>query len=840
MLSNANLLPWIVAFPLVSALACGVLSFDRSPGARRFAAVSANVAIALAWLFNLLLCLGRFSARSSVDAWTYTLGEWFHLSVGQSAIPINATLVYDGLASVMVSIVTTVGLLIHLYSARYMHHDAGRTRFFAYLNLFMAAMLLLVLANNLPLMFIGWEGVGFCSYLLIGFWWHKPVFADAGRKAFIVNRIGDACLILGMFLLISHAYSLEFAAINKVTLTMPVSLGGWQFSDVATLAALLIFIGCIGKSAQWPLHVWLPDAMAGPTPVSALIHAATMVTAGIYLACRMQPIFVQSSLAMQTVLVVGVATALLGAWSACWQHRLKKILAFSTISQLGFMMAAIGYGAFDAALFHVFTHAFFKAALFLVAGTLMMAVHQHDDVDIRKLGGLRQRMPRLHWVCLIACLALAGVPGTSGFFSKDLILAHAMQAGASSTLATLCLIALLVASLLTAFYAFRVYFTVFHARHASYDSAYDAHPADPLHRRVQWPLWLLALGAIAAGWIHGEALHLPWNLWNPWLGMAASPLSSSLAPALAGSAAAIFGIVLAWLVRRPGLWHAHASLAQRLSALSLDALYRHLVHRPLRSLAAFMAAIDEAFFDFLTVRIPVYGVTLFGWMVARGQRGFLYAGTFMIVLGTVLVMGWMAYPHIDVEQTHRQNRVSYRLKQGVGYSYRWDYNGDGRYDTPWKSSLDSSSHTYTGDDFRALGLKFADSLVREGDLLVLNEGDRKTVPIDLLGAHWQRQGSDAIPPAVHHTSEGLLQFTPNAAQVKVVKRRSPARSALQFSPGDTLDVGGVRADVLAQVEAVVQVRNALGYMSKERIRTWINPDPWTLVPRELRTSLLAP
>ena len=337
---------------------------------------------------------------------------------------VDATLNFDALAAVMCLVVSGVGFLIHVYSTGYMGHDPDYARYFAYLNLFTASMLVLVLADSLPLMFVGWEGVGLCSYLLIGFWYTDPEKASAGKKAFVVNRIGDAGCVLGMALLFwslsdGGLASLRFAVVNEHA----AELGG----GIALAAALLLFVGATGKSAQIPLFVWLPDAMAGPTPVSALIHAATMVTAGVYMVARLNGLYLAAPAAMTVVAAIGALTAFAAASIGIAQNDIKKVLAYSTISQLGYMFLALGVGAFAAGLFHVVTHAFFKALLFLGAGSVIHALH--EEQDIRNMGALRSKMPITSATFLVATLAIAGVPGLSGFFSKDEILASAFAGG---------------------------------------------------------------------------------------------------------------------------------------------------------------------------------------------------------------------------------------------------------------------------------------------------------------------------------------------------------------------------------------------------------------------------
>jgi NADH-quinone oxidoreductase subunit L len=371
--------------------------------------------------------------------------------ISAGSITVNASFQLDPLSAVMLAFVTFVGLLIHVYSIGYMQSesDAGYARYFAYLNLFMFSMLVLVLGSNLPLMFIGWEGVGLCSYLLIGYYYEKDWCAAAGSKAFIVNRIGDVGFLLAIFTTIAVFGSTEFETIFPAAAEHPE-----RFATAATVIGLLLFVGAIGKSAQIPLYVWLPDAMAGPTPVSALIHAATMVTAGVYMVVRANVFYRISPTAMLVVAVVGGVTAIFAATIGLVQNDIKKVLAYSTVSQLGYMFLGAGVGAFVAAIFHVVTHAFFKACLFLGSGSV---IHACDgEQDMRRFGGLRKHMPTTYWTFLAATLAISGIPIFAGFFSKDEILAKAFAAGSSDlngygSVYQLLWVLGLVGALLTAF-----------------------------------------------------------------------------------------------------------------------------------------------------------------------------------------------------------------------------------------------------------------------------------------------------------------------------------------------------------------------------------------------------
>jgi NADH-quinone oxidoreductase subunit L len=409
----------------------------------------------------------------------------------QAEFQADAGFLLDPLSSIWLLFVTGVGMLIHIYSTGYMAHEGGYYRFFGYLNLFMFSMLTLILANNYVLMFVGWEGVGLCSYLLIGFYFHRKSATDAGNKAFIVNRIGDAGFLLGMFFIAGYFGSLRFTDVTHIAHSGRFSIG----DPVITAATLLLFVGACGKSAQLPLYVWLPDAMEGPTPVSALIHAATMVTAGVYMVARSNALFVLAPTSMKTVAIVGALTAIFAASIGLVQNDIKRVLAYSTVSQLGYMFLALGVGAFAAGVFHVFTHAFFKALLFLGAGSVIHAMS--GEQDMRNMGDLGHRIPITHRTMFIATLAIAGIFPFAGFFSKDAILweTWSREGGAYRFLWYVGY----ATALMTAFYMFRLMYLTFHSRpRMSHDLEHHIHES-PLSMTA--PLVVLAICAIVAGWL---------------------------------------------------------------------------------------------------------------------------------------------------------------------------------------------------------------------------------------------------------------------------------------------------------------------------------------------------
>ena len=445
---------WLaVALPLAGFLVNGALALRRTPATRAVSIIGPGVLLG-AFAVSLGVTLGLLQAPPHEP---HIVRLWSWMPVG--SLQIDLAFQVDQLSAVMLLVVTGVGSLIHLFSVGYMREDPGYARYFAYLNLFVVFMLVLVLGSNLPVLFIGWEGVGLCSYLLIGFWFTEKANADAGKKAFIMNRIGDFGVLVAMFLLWRELGTLEFARIADVA-PEALTAGG----AVVTAVTLFLFLGCTGKSAQIPLYTWLPDAMAGPTPVSALIHAATMVTAGVYLVARTNVLFAMAPLSSAVVAGVGAVTALFAATIALRQYDIKKVLAYSTVSQLGYMFVGVGSAAFTAGVFHLVTHAFFKALLFLGSGSVIHAMHHayhathsHEDAqDMRNMGGLRHHLPVTFWLMAIATLAIAGIPPLSGFFSKDEILASAFARGAEMPAYYVFYAFGVIAAFLTAFYMARL------------------------------------------------------------------------------------------------------------------------------------------------------------------------------------------------------------------------------------------------------------------------------------------------------------------------------------------------------------------------------------------------
>jgi NADH-quinone oxidoreductase subunit L len=550
------------------------------------------VAAGTVLLSFLLSVYAVVQARKAPDhAIVETLFTWLPGGAAETAVagvagahPFTIEWAYllDPLSSVMVLFVTFVGLLIHVYSIGYMGHDPGYARYMAYLNLFMFAMLTLVLGANYAVLFVGWEGVGLCSYLLIGFWFEKQSASDAGKKAFIVNRIGDAGFLVGMFLVFVSFGTLDFRAVMAAAAAMPVD---WTWGGPLTLIGLLLFVGACGKSAQVPLFVWLPDAMEGPTPVSALIHAATMVTAGVYMVARSAPIYAHAPNAMATVAIVGAFTAILAATIGLVQNDIKRVLAYSTVSQLGYMFLACGVGAFGAGIFHVFTHAFFKALLFLGSGSVIHAMS--GEQDMRRMGGLRAKLPKTHLTMLVGCIAIAGIPPLAGFFSKDEILWSAFRVGGYGRYVWGVGVA---AAALTAFYMFRLYRMTFSGSfRGSAEQAHHLHESPPV---MVMPLQVLAVGSVLAGFVGvpavlGHAVGMP-NVIEHFLEPVFEPAHHALqevfqAPA-PGHAAELGLMATSVLVALAGIllavrFYRGAFDAPSRLAASFPGAYRTLVHK---------------------------------------------------------------------------------------------------------------------------------------------------------------------------------------------------------------------------------------------------------------------
>jgi NADH-quinone oxidoreductase subunit L len=600
--ASLELLRWIPLIPLCAAVFN--VFFGRRLG-NKTAGVLASTAVGVSFALALYVLWQLPAAGLLRDVW-YT---W----IDSGSFQVRIAFQIDPLSAIMLLVVTGIGFLIHVYSLGYMAHDADMARFFIYLNLFIFFMLLLVMGDNLLLLFVGWEGVGLCSYLLIGFWYQDHKNVIAGNKAFIVNRIGDFGFILGIFLLVTElgrqgVWTLDFAELHKqVQLITPAKL---------TLITLLLFVGAVGKSAQIPLFVWLPDAMAGPTPVSALIHAATMVTAGVYMTARLHFLFTLAPNTLAIIAAVGAATAFFAATVALAQNDIKRVLAYSTVSQLGYMFLAVGIGAFSAAIFHLFTHAFFKACLFLGSGSVIHALD--GEQDMRKMGGLKSSLPQTYWTYLIATLAIAGAPFTAGFFSKDLILWQTFSHGSYGLWA----IGIITAGL-TAFYMFRQVFMVFHGRLRADDHVKaHIHESPPV---MTVPLIILAVGSIFTGWL-GAPEYLWGSIWDDWLrpvfggahGAEHGAVTTEILVTLLTLAVVAIGIYLAYLnygraeKAEPDRAFGNVRLSRLLlNAYSIDEIYDRMIVRPFTAGSEWLARV----FDPAVIDGVVNGV-------ARMTRGF--------------------------------------------------------------------------------------------------------------------------------------------------------------------------------------------------------------------------
>ena len=655
---------WMILLPFIGFVVNGAVGY-LGPDRRRLVSVVGPGVLGLSFLVaavNLVLLMGVHDAEPVIRSY------WTWMEVGQ--LRIEAALQLDQLSVIMALVVTCVSFIIHVYSIGYMREDPGYARYFSFLNLFVFFMLVLVLAANFALMFVGWEGVGLCSYLLIGFWFTEPAKADAGQKAFIVNRIGDFGFLVAMFALFAYLGTLDFQAV------FAIAPRAFEYGGAAiTLITLFLFLGCTGKSAQIPLYVWLPDAMHGPTPVSALIHAATMVTAGVYLVARTGVLFALAPLSMSVVAVVGAVTATFAATIAVQQFDIKRVIAYSTISQIGYMFLAVGVGAYTAGIFHLATHAFFKALLFLASGAVIHAMHhalEHvgaeagEDVtqDMRNMGGLVSYLPTTFRAAWIGALALAGIFPLAGFFSKDEIIWSAGARGQT----VLWVLALLTA-LLTAGYITRWLVMVFHGASRVEEGARRHLHAAPTVMLVA--LALLAVGSVASGWVNvPEAVPLlPEFTWlhqflHPSFAAAervlvehmgeaaqAAPLGGGEGTwAMLSTIAALLVVIFTFMALR-GKKYAAAREAAEPGGLwrplyrkwYVDELYELVIVRPFKALCRFSwRVIDQGLIDGALVDGVAYTTRFGGWVVSRFQTGYVGTYVLIIVLGVLIILGALA------------------------------------------------------------------------------------------------------------------------------------------------------------------------------------------------------
>jgi len=644
---------WVVpALPLAGFVVNGALALV-APGAKRAVSLVGVGVLVLAFAAAALAVLELAQLHAAAPL---VVQYWDWLPVGELQVAVALQL--DQLSAVMILVVTGVGTLIHLFSVGYMHDDPGYARYFAYLNLFVFFMLMLVLGASFPVMFVGWEGVGLCSYLLIGFWFTEKINADAGKKAFIVNRIGDFGFLVAMMLIFWHTGSLDFATVFPKAATA-FATGG----PVVTAITLFLFLGCTGKSAQIPLYIWLPDAMQGPTPVSALIHAATMVTAGVYLVARCGALFALAPVGSATVAGVGALTALFAATIALKQWDIKRVLAYSTVSQLGYMFLGVGTGAYAAGIFHLTTHAFFKALLFLGSGSVIHAMHRayhathaHDDAqDMRNMGGLARHMPWTATLMWIATLAIAGIPPLAGFFSKDEILGAAFARGAAQPAWFVFWGMGLAAALLTAFYMTRLMLYTFHGPNRTGDREREQlHEAPPLMTAPLVVLGVLTLlgGALNIPLLFGGGARLEHWL-APVTDVAVAPAaeaSPATERALVVSAVlvAVLGLVAALRLLKPETL-VPARLAPPERGLGrllwnkwyVDELYDAIVVRPVMWLSreVLWKVVDVRVVDGLLVNGTAAASRAVGWVGSRLQTGEVGVYVVLFVVGVIAVVG---------------------------------------------------------------------------------------------------------------------------------------------------------------------------------------------------------
>ncbi|MCX4188754.1 NADH-quinone oxidoreductase subunit L [Methylophaga sp. OBS3] len=639
-----SLLLSIVLAPLIGSVLAGF--FGKQIGrnnSHRVTILGVAIAFALsAYVLKLVLVDG--------ESYNATVYQW--LQVG--SLNIEVGFMVDALTAIMMVVVTFVSLMVHVYTIGYMHDDDGYCRFFSYISLFTFAMLMLVMANNFMQLFFGWEAVGLVSYLLIGFWYKKPTAIYANLKAFLVNRVGDFGFLLGIAAVLMYAGSLNYTEVFQqapVMAEQQISLWGDSSWSLMTVIGILLFIGAMGKSAQVPLHVWLPDSMEGPTPISALIHAATMVTAGIFMVARMSPLYEYSETALAFILVIGAVTALFMGFLGLIQNDIKRVIAYSTLSQLGYMTVALGASAYSAAIFHLFTHAFFKALLFLAAGSVIMAMHHQQD--IRHMGGLKKYLPITYWTSLIGTLALIGAPGLAGYFSKDAII-EAVHASTTPG-AGFAYIAVLLGVFITALYSFRLLFLVFHGQER-FDS--HGHPPHESPKVVTVPLMLLAIPSVFAGYLIGDMVFGDWlaeaifvmpkhdvlahleyhGVWGFLVhGLMMPPVWLTLA-----------GIVTAWFlyIKHPGL---PATIQQKFMWLwrfmdnkyGFDSFNETVFAGGARGLGRFLWKLgDTKLIDGLVVNGSARLVGVFARVGRHIQSGYLYHYAFAMMIGVWVLLTW--------------------------------------------------------------------------------------------------------------------------------------------------------------------------------------------------------
>jgi len=646
----------IVLAPLFAAIVAGL--FGHKIGRKGAHSITIG-AVGLSCLLSLFVLYRMYwggAEAENISVYTWAVTDGLRMEIG---------FLVDRLTVLMMAVVTFVSLMVHVYTIGYMHDDPGYQRFFSYISLFTFSMLMLVMSNNFLQLFFGWEAVGLVSYLLIGFWFKRETAIFANMKAFLVNRVGDFGFILGIAGVVMFTGSLDYATVfgqAEAVAAQSVEVFPGSPWNAMTLICILLFIGAMGKSAQAPLHVWLPDSMEGPTPISALIHAATMVTAGIFMVARMSPLYELSTTALAVVMVIGAITAFFMGLLGIVQNDIKRVVAYSTLSQLGYMTVALGASAYGAAIFHLMTHAFFKALLFLAAGSVIIAMHHEQD--IRKMGGIRKYMPITYWTCLVGSLALIGFPGTAGFFSKDLLIeavreSHWQGAGAVYWIAYL---SVLLGVFVTALYSFRMFFLVFHG-----EERMDKETRSHLHETpwvVTLPLVMLAIPSLIIGWFtvgpvlfggfFGDAIVVDHgrdvlaHMGEHWHGPVALLMHAWQTP--------VFWLAMAGLATAAYLYLLRPDLPAKIKG-KFEGLYNLLDRKYyfddpyIKGFAAWGRNIgtvlwkrgDQFLIDGVLVNGTANAVGKLAGVMRQLQSGYLYTYAFAMIIGLTMFLGWLIW-----------------------------------------------------------------------------------------------------------------------------------------------------------------------------------------------------
>jgi len=648
----------IVLSPLLAAVIAGLFGKQIGRGgAHTVTILGVGIACALSFVVLYQMYWGGAPAEN-ISVYTWAVTDGLRMEIG---------FLVDRLTALMMVVVTFVSLMVHVYTIGYMHDDPGYQRFFSYISLFTFAMLMLVMANNFLQLFFGWEAVGLVSYLLIGFWYKRETAIFANLKAFLVNRVGDFGFLLGIAAVVLFTNSLDYAEVFRQAdgiARQTIEIIPGQPWNAMTVICILLFIGAMGKSAQAPLHVWLPDSMEGPTPISALIHAATMVTAGIFMVARMSPLYELSVTALGVVIVIGAITAFFMGLLGLIQNDIKRVVAYSTLSQLGYMTVALGASAYGAAIFHLMTHAFFKALLFLAAGSVIIAMHHEQD--IRKMGGIRKYMPVTYWTSLVGSLALIGAPGLSGFFSKDLLIEAVHQSHWLETdvwIYWIAYLSVLLGVFVTALYSFRMFFLVFHG-----EERMDAETKSHLHETpwvVTVPLVLLAIPSAVIGWITVEPIlfggffgdsivvlpendvlaRLGTDFWHGSLGLVTHAVVTPV------FWLAVAGVAAAWFMylKRPDIPETLYRKFKGLYVL-LDRKY-YFDDLWIRGFAGGGRRLgdmlwkrgDQFLIDGVLVNGTANSIARLAGVLRQLQSGYLYTYAFAMIIGLTMLLGWLVW-----------------------------------------------------------------------------------------------------------------------------------------------------------------------------------------------------